>query len=436
MVINKHSRHDDEQRKIMTETLEGILRGRWQLIERIGGGGFGEIYSAQDMKTNKMCAIKTESRLNSKEVLRMEAMVLSRLQGLDRVCKFLGCGKTDKVNYIAMTLLGPNLSQLRKQQPNQTFSISTILRLGSQILNVVYSIHNCGFIHRDLKPSNFAMGIGTNAKICYILDFGLARQFITLTGELKQPRSQTGFRGTVRYASINAHLGHELGRHDDLWSLFYMLVELATGELPWKYIQEKENVQKVKQTFDHHKLISSLPDEFHYFLSHLEALNYFIKPDYTYLMQLLDDAMKRLEINQTDPFDWEENTISGITLTSADIIKEHQMRCTPNDDDIPVGSKDDDIDKAAYGDELEIALDQDNKIQVVPSNEIHEVDDDDIPLLSSDQPYVIPLPPVPRPPGYHCSMARMSRYVKCNNPDAVIKKLIIDLHVNKAKKFL
>ena len=62
-----------------------------------------------------------------------------------------------------------------------------------------------------------------------MLDFGLARQYTNAAGEVRPPRAAAGFRGTVRYASVNAHKNKEMGRHDDLWSLFYMLVEFITG---------------------------------------------------------------------------------------------------------------------------------------------------------------------------------------------------------------
>lgn len=77
-----------------------------------------------------------------------------------------------------------------------------------------------------------------------MLDFGLARQYTTGTGEVRCPRAAAGFRGTVRYASINAHRNREMGRHDDLWSLFYMLVEFVNGQLPWRKIKDKEQVNK------------------------------------------------------------------------------------------------------------------------------------------------------------------------------------------------
>lgn len=87
-----------------------------------------------------------------------------------------------------------------------------------------------------------------------MLDFGLARQYTTATGEVRAPRAAAGFRGTVRYASVNAHKNKEMGRHDDLWSLFYMLVEFVNGQLPWRKIKDKEQVRKVRERWVNKKI--------------------------------------------------------------------------------------------------------------------------------------------------------------------------------------
>ncbi len=92
-----------------------------------------------------------------------------------------------------------------------------------------------------------------NCRRVYMLDFGLARQYTTGTGEVRCPRAAAGFRGTVRYASINAHRNREMGRHDDLWSLFYMLVEFVNGQLPWRKIKDKEQVSRINQSIDRNK---------------------------------------------------------------------------------------------------------------------------------------------------------------------------------------
>ena len=136
----------------------------------------------------------------------MEVTVLRRLQGKEHVCRFIGGGTTELYNYVVMSLQGKNLAELRRGQPKQCFSLSTTLRLGIQILQAIQNIHIIGFLHRDIKPSNFSMGrLPTNSRRVYMLDFGLARKFTNANGEVRAARPQAGFRGTVRYASVNAH---------------------------------------------------------------------------------------------------------------------------------------------------------------------------------------------------------------------------------------
>lgn len=150
-------------------------------MRKIGGGGFGEIYEGVDLVTRELVALKLESAKQPKQVLKMEVAVLKRLQGKqdnhcvvagsagwitgfivwtgkEHVCRFIGCGRNDRFNYVVMQLQGRNLAELRRAQPRGAFSLSTSLRLGLQILKAIESIHEVGFLHRDIKPvSSFSI---------------------------------------------------------------------------------------------------------------------------------------------------------------------------------------------------------------------------------------------------------------------------------------
>ncbi|KAM4724618.1 tau-tubulin kinase 2 isoform 2-T2 [Anableps anableps] len=308
-----------------------LVKERWKVVKKIGGGGFGEIYEAQDLLTRGSVALKVESAQQPKQVLKMEVAVLKKLQGKDHVCRFVGCGRNDRFNYVVMELQGRNLADLRRSMPRGTFSISTTLRLGRQILEAIESIHSVGFLHRDIKPSNFAMGrFPSTCRTCYMLDFGLARQFTNSCQEVRPPRPVAGFRGTVRYASVNAHKNKEMGRHDDLWSLFYMLVEFLVGQLPWRKIKDKEHVGKLKETYDHRLMLKHLPAEFGVFLEHISSLDYYTKPDYQLLMSVFDNSMKTYNVVENDPYDWERTSTDGTLMISASATTpQHHTRLTP-----------------------------------------------------------------------------------------------------------
>ncbi|KAI6649046.1 Tau-tubulin kinase 1 [Oopsacas minuta] len=282
------------------------IRDRWRVIRCIGNGGFGQIYRAEDLDTREAVAVKVESLASNKQVLKMEVAVLRKLQGCKHACEFMGCGRTPEFNYVVMTLQGPSLSDLRKRQEGLKFSLSTTLRVGTQALEAIRAIHECGFLHRDVKPSNFT--IGRSSATChtiYLLDFGLARQFTLPTGEVRPRREKAAFRGTVRYASPAAHRGEELGRQDDLWSLFYMLVEFVTGQLPWRKIKDKDTVGRIKDTYNHDIFLAALPYEFKTFYAHLMTISYFDKPDYPALQAVFHACARRLYVGEHDLFDWE-----------------------------------------------------------------------------------------------------------------------------------
>uniref|UniRef100_A0A3Q3KDD2 Protein kinase domain-containing protein n=1 Tax=Monopterus albus TaxID=43700 RepID=A0A3Q3KDD2_MONAL len=273
-----------------------VVRDRWKVVRKIGGGGFGEIYEVLDKLSQATVALKVESAQQPKQVLKMEVAVLKKLQGKDHVCRFVGCGQNDRFNYVVMELQGRNLADLRRTMTRGTFSASTTLRLGKQILEAIESIHSVGFLHRDIKP----------------------------------PRPVAGFRGTVRYASINAHKNKEMGRHDDLWSLFYMLVEFMVGQLPWRKIKDKEQVGNLKETSDHRLMLKHLPSEFSTFLDHILTLDYYTKPDYELLMSVFDSAMKSRKVLENDPYDWEKcDSEDMLTNTAAATTAQQLTRLTP-----------------------------------------------------------------------------------------------------------
>ncbi|CAL4079528.1 unnamed protein product [Meganyctiphanes norvegica] len=119
-----------------------------------------------------------------------------------------------------------------------------------------------------------------------------------------------------------------MGRHDDLWSLFYMIVEFVNGQLPWRKIKDKEQVGVMKEKYDNRLLIKHLPSDFKQFLEHIQNLDYYDKPDYAMLSGLFERCMKRRGVKESDPFDWEktptDNSLGTTTTTTHAIVTKQQ----------------------------------------------------------------------------------------------------------------
>jgi len=135
------------------------------------------------------------------------------------------------------------------------------------MVKALRAVHEMGVLHRDVKPSNFvlggrykAAGDPLSANKLFIIDFGLSRKYLGTDGEIKPPRANAGFRGTARYASVNSHQCKELSPRDDLWSVFYVMVEFATGSLPWRNQRDRDRVGEMKAEYmKSTKLTDGLP---------------------------------------------------------------------------------------------------------------------------------------------------------------------------------
>lgn len=194
--------------------------------------------------------------------------------------------------------------------------------------------HKLGYIHRDVKPSNFVTGRVKQAKSkIYLIDFGLARRYRLPNGEIRPPRKSAGFRGTARYASINSHKSKELGRRDDLWSVFYVLVEFALGSLPWRKIKDKERIGELKEKYTNKELVRDLPKEFTLFLEHLQKLTYTDEPDYDYLRGLLNQVYIKEGYPTDLPFDWDmkESDLKKLNLQISSLIDETGIKSRNED---------------------------------------------------------------------------------------------------------
>eukprot|EP01029_Cantina_marsupialis_P005967 TRINITY_DN1649_c0_g1_i1.p1 TRINITY_DN1649_c0_g1~~TRINITY_DN1649_c0_g1_i1.p1 ORF type:complete len:765 (+),score=193.33 TRINITY_DN1649_c0_g1_i1:151-2445(+) len=277
---------------------------------KIGKGSFGEIYLVEDKSTGKEYALKAESDDYDSPQLGIEKKVYDSLRGKKGVPQVMWYGNHNDHICLIMDLLGPSLEELYNYC-SRKISIRSVLRIGMQLIERIQDLHEAGYVHRDIKPDNFLIGLGKSSKIIHVIDLGLSKRYRSRsTGKHIPLIEGKGLTGTARYASINAHLGIESSRRDDLESIGYVLIYFFKGELPWQGLPGKTksekygNICQTKQDYPIKELCRGLPDEIKEYMEYCRDLKFTETPDYEYIYLLFEEALKNYPPEGRDYFDW------------------------------------------------------------------------------------------------------------------------------------
>lgn len=307
-----------------------VIQG-YKILRHLGKGGFGYIYYAQIVETGACVALKVESSEQKKKALGKERAILEKIGKYSYGPEFIKFSETTNFKFLAIECLGPSLTDIRNKLSGGKISMSTTLRVGIESVRALKELHGMGFLHRDIKPGNILIRPKLSKPIA-LIDFGLSRYFLDEQGVPLPPREHPGFVGTSSFASIHAHNGEELSQRDDLMSLFYTLVDIKTGSLPWTDMKDKALILDAKMTTPIEKLLKHMPKQFVSIYEIIGHLKPFETPNYDLILAFLVDAMKEWRCSWEDLFDWEfipEKEMKRMTP----IDLEWQDRC-PN---IPMG---------------------------------------------------------------------------------------------------
>ncbi len=206
-----------------------LLAGRFEIIERLGKGGMGQVYRVEDKKVGTEIALKMINREISSDKQTIERfrneLKMTRMISHRHVCRMFDLGEAEGSFFITMEYVpGEDLKSFIKR--SRRLDAETAVRIAGQVCEGLAEAHRLGVVHRDLKPSNIMIDKEGNARI---MDFGIARSMAAggMTGE--------GIViGTPEYMSPEQVEGRAADRRSDIYSLGVVFFEMVTGRPPFE----------------------------------------------------------------------------------------------------------------------------------------------------------------------------------------------------------
>jgi serine/threonine-protein kinase len=215
----------------------GKTISHYKVLEKLGQGGMGEVYLAEDSRLDRKVALKIlpqhlSDRAELRERFEREARAVSSLNH-PPICTLYDIGEQDGIHYLVMEhLVGETLEARLAKGP---LALEQTLEYAIQIADALEAAHKQNIVHRDLKPSNIMLTPGGHVKV---MDFGLAKRVTPVEGKEEEVTTKltkdNSFLGTVPYMSPEQLRGQEVDSRSDIFSFGVVLYEMLAGVHPFK----------------------------------------------------------------------------------------------------------------------------------------------------------------------------------------------------------
>lgn len=226
----------------------GTMIAHYRVVSRLGQGGMGAVYLADDTRLGRRVALKVLTPEVAADPDRMQRFVqeakLASALTHPNVAYIHEIGQDGELWFLAMEYVDGSPLSARIQEG--ALKVSEILQIGIQVADALDDAHSKGIVHRDIKPANLMLTPRGHVKV---LDFGLAKleKALKNTQDTQLLTSAGLVLGTVEYMSPEQALGREVDHRTDIFSLGVVLYEMATGRLPFAGANSSETMARILQ---------------------------------------------------------------------------------------------------------------------------------------------------------------------------------------------